>query len=65
MSKYQWCLHCERVSKKSEKPFCPFKDCDGSVLDLIEWNEFREQLGNHLENLPEKPEEGKKYPLYP
>lgn len=62
MSDYQWCLHCGRVSKKRElkRGFdsrCPFMNCDGSILDLVDWDEFRRQVGG----LPEVPVENRRY----
>lgn len=40
---------------------CPYDDCDGSALDFWWWDTLREKrLG-----LPEVPQEGQVYPLYP
>ena len=77
MSIYQWCLHCERVSKKKgEKECdleCPYDNCDGSAWDLFDWDEHRKEILDQeirikgkveRTDLPKVPEEGKTYLLY-
>ena len=69
-SEFQWCLHCQRASKKGNYklvPYdsdyyllCPFDDCDGDIMmDIVDWDSYREGR----EDLPELPEEGKLYSL--
>jgi hypothetical protein len=69
--KMLWCLHCERAyshgwhrkvhSSGMEYHMCPYEGCDGDVvMDAWTWEKVRS--GN--EGYPEKPELGKRYPLY-
>jgi hypothetical protein len=64
MSDYQWCLLCQRASKKrfrNELPDreCPFEDCDGYMGNLWDWDSFT----GGRSDLPGIPEEGKIYNL--
>lgn len=58
-----WCLHCSRAiaSKAGHRPkSCPFDNCDGGPLDMMEWDSVRE---NNPAN-PATPVHGNRYPLY-
>jgi len=61
-----WCLHCERVYRYGEYrlegdlQLCPFDDCDGSPLDLFDWQSVRELNPDY----PVEPVWGEEYPLY-
>jgi hypothetical protein len=69
---YYWCLHCERAYHKNElrtvvdedgfiMEVCHYTDCDGdAVIDAWDWEKIREMHPEY----PEKPEEGKIYPMY-
>lgn len=61
-----WCLHCERCYKVGEfrqvgeLQYCPFADCDGTVIDAWEWSTIRDANPGY----PEVPELGKVYGQY-
>ncbi len=60
---FAWCLHCMRVFRSadwaSNRFHCLASDCDGSPIDVWEWERI---LGAHPE-YPQLPEIGKEYPL--
>lgn len=64
MSNYWWCLHCEcvylRSSWISNSFCCPNSSCNGSYIDVWQWDEFFFDKG-----YPLFPSEGTCYPLYP
>lgn len=66
MSEFQWCLMCQRASKKRRPEQaigidseCPHEDCEGYLGNLWDWDSFRQGRPD----LPKVPEEGKAYPL--
>lgn len=71
MSKYLWCLHCERVyvagSFRNGRGawrglrLCPYDDCDGSVFaDSFPWAGIRAGVPEY----PVEPERGVMYPNF-
>ena len=46
--------------ESAELQYCPYDGCDGSPLDLWEWDKVREGHPDY----PILPERGKEYPLY-
>jgi hypothetical protein len=66
MSDFQWCLFCERATKKRHPDQicderCPTPSCEGSLGNLWDWDSFR--IGGI--DLPLEPIEGAKHPLSP
>lgn len=72
MTRYLWCLHCERtwinpVPMESRSPGeasldeCPYSDCDGGVFDSHDY----EWPCRCNPSYPEAPKPGARYPLYP
>ena len=64
MSDYQWCLFCQRATRKQDPIFesdqkCPTPNCQGALGNLWDWDVFR--LGR--KDLPVLPEDGKIYQL--
>lgn len=69
MTKYLWCLHCERTFKEGEYRInpdygthdCPYEGCDGDDFgDFWDWENVRKGHPDY----PKTPENGKVYPLY-
>ncbi|MBM7710423.1 hypothetical protein [Enterococcus lemanii] len=61
---YQWCLHCERVSLRSQ--WIDYKSCmycGASCIDAWEWS--LNQTFVVARKYPEIPVLGKKYPMCP
>lgn len=79
-SEFQWCLHCERASKKGHYKLVP---CDGFARQVFGGNywvlcPFDDCDGDPImdiwdwdsfrevrKDLPEIPKEGEYYPMYP
>ena len=76
MKVWFWCLHCQRTfplnlpDKAQRDEYghwldsphrCAYKDCDGHIGDIWDWEEVR----GHNPQYPETPVEGENYPLYP
>jgi hypothetical protein len=62
-----WCLHCERIQRRSDGGAgdCAFSDCDGGAWDLWTWKDFRDQ-GGLPEGWPSRPpHDGAWLPMYP
>jgi hypothetical protein len=64
MEKWVWCLHCERVFKYDGGMECAYKDCDGGIIDFMDWEEFKELRKREGIDAPEEPEEWVVYSLY-
>jgi hypothetical protein len=64
MGKWVWCLHCERIFKYDGGMECAYKDCEGGIIDFMEWEEFRESVKSGGIDTPEEPEAGVVYSLY-
>lgn len=61
-----WCLHCERCYQVGKfrliggLQYCPYADCDGTVIDAWDWPTIRDSNPGY----PEVPEPGKLYAQY-
>lgn len=60
MSKFSWCLHCEKAFEEAEE--CPY--CGARFGDIWEWDKVRTASEFRSTEYPEIPEIGKVYPLY-
>lgn len=67
-SDYVWCIHCERTFGIDEFRYdednlllCHYEDCDGTLIDAIDWDIFRGWNKEKKPNLPNIPQKGKLY----
>lgn len=69
LTEFAWCLHCQKAQLMSEviknDHYCTMPDCNGGgiMVDIMPWSVDDWPRSEHPE-YPEKPEVGKKYPLY-
>ena len=78
MSEYQWCPYCKRASKRRSNDsrmlcyerkkkigefkvdeVCPFDGCEKGWCEMVPWDYLRMKK----KDLPEIPEEGKRYSI--